>query len=43
MATCKLNNVDPFKWLVSVLKKINDTKKSELESLLPFNWAKQQG
>lgn len=37
MATCKLNNVDPSKWLTNVLNVINDTKTSELESLLPFN------
>lgn len=36
MATCKLNNIDPTKWLINVLNVINDTKVSELESLLPL-------
>jgi transposase len=38
--TCKLNNVNPQKWLADVLVKINDTKTSELSSLLPANWKK---
>ncbi|MDT9288293.1 transposase, partial [Limnospira sp. PMC 1298.21] len=29
MATCKLNNVDPDKWLVKVLSEINETKTSD--------------
>jgi hypothetical protein len=36
MATCKLNNVNPYKWLVDVLNVINETKVSDLDSLLPF-------
>ncbi|TVQ78088.1 MAG: transposase domain-containing protein [Flavobacteriales bacterium] len=38
MATCKLNNIDPAKWLVKVLSKINETKTSDLHKLLPFNF-----
>ena len=37
MATCKLNNIDPSKWLVKVLKEINETKTSQLCKLLPYN------
>ena len=36
--TCKLNNVNPQKWLKDVLIKINDTKTSKLSNLLPANW-----
>ena len=36
--TCKLNNVNPQKWLADVLIKINDTKTSQLSNLLPANW-----
>jgi len=35
--SCKLNNVNPQKWLEKVLTVINDTKTSELEQLLPEN------
>ncbi|MBD2713256.1 IS66 family transposase [Limnospira platensis] len=38
MATCKLNNIDPAKWLVKVLSEINETKTSDLHKLLPFNF-----
>ena len=36
--TCKMNNVNPQKWLADVLVKINDTKSSQLHTLLPHNW-----
>lgn len=39
MGTCKLNGVDPEKWLTDVLRKIPDTKLSELHTLLPNNYA----
>ena len=39
MATCKLNNVNPYKWLEDVLNVINETKVSDLDSLLPFSQA----
>lgn len=34
-ATCKQNDIAPKKWLVYVLKNINETKISELKNLLP--------
>ena len=36
--TCKMNNVNPQKWLADVLVKINDIKSSQLHTLLPHNW-----
>jgi transposase len=33
--TCKKNNINPQKWLVYVLKNINNTKKLEIYKLLP--------
>ena len=35
IATCKLNSVDPYTWLMEVLEKLPDTKASELDNLLP--------
>jgi transposase len=35
--TCKLNNVEPLKWLTHVLNLIPDCKMSQLDSLLPQN------
>jgi transposase len=42
--TCKLNDVEPLAWLTDVLKRIvsGQTKRSQLDTLLPWNW-KQQG
>jgi hypothetical protein len=40
MLSCKANGVNPEEWLMDVLEKINDTKKSELINLLPNNWKK---
>jgi hypothetical protein len=38
-ATCKVNNIEPMAWLSDVLNRINDTKLSELDQLLPTpNW-----
>lgn len=36
-ATCKKNNINPHKWLVYVLENINQTKLTNLHSLLPQN------
>jgi len=38
--TCKLNAVDPLAWLTDVLQRIvsGQTKKQELNTLLPWNW-----
>jgi transposase len=42
MLSCKANGVNPEEWLMDVLEKINDTKKSELINLLPNNWKKNK-
>lgn len=34
-ATCKANNIEPLAWLTDVLNRINDTKLSDLDQLLP--------
>jgi transposase len=34
-ATCKKHDIDPQKWLTYVINNINDTKSSQLNSLLP--------
>lgn len=43
MAACKINNVNPYLWLKDVLTKIQDTKTSQLENLLPANWTDEIG
>jgi transposase len=40
--TCKVNNVNPYIWLKDVLERLPECKQSELENLLPQNWAKNQ-
>jgi transposase len=42
--TAKLNNVEPLAWLTDVLKRMvsGQTKRNQLDTLLPWNW-KQQG
>jgi transposase len=35
--TCKLNDINPQQWLADVLLKINDTKMSQITTLLPTN------
>ena len=37
-ATCKMNDVNPSKWLKDVLQRIPDAKINNLEDLLPSNW-----
>jgi len=41
--TAKLNEVDPLAWLTDVLKRIvsGQTKRNQLETLLPWNWKPQ--
>lgn len=39
-ATCKINKVDPLKWLTDVLERINEHKANKLSELLPQNWKK---
>jgi len=36
--TCKLNNINPQSWLTYALTNIQDTKISELDKLLPWNY-----
>ncbi|MBB4439936.1 hypothetical protein M2310_003178 [Rhizobium leguminosarum] len=37
--TCKLNTVEPFAYLTSILTAIvNDHKQSQIDDLLPWNW-----
>jgi len=35
--TCKMNNIEPLQWLTETLRKLPDTKLSELKTLLPIN------
>lgn len=35
LATCKINNIEPFDWLTRTLTLIQDTKVSQLHTLLP--------
>ena len=35
LGTCKINNVEPYKWLKEVLKQIPDHSIQKLEELLP--------
>ena len=37
MGTAKLNGLDPKAYLTAVLKRINDTKSNDIDSLLPWN------
>lgn len=37
MGTAKLNGIDPKAYLTAVLKRINNTKTTEIDSLLPWN------
>jgi transposase len=38
--SCRLNNINPEEWLEDILMRINDTKQSELHTLLPNHWEK---
>jgi len=38
IGSCKINGINPEEWLEDVLRKINDTKLSQLHELLPQNW-----
>jgi len=42
--TAKLNGVDPWAWLIDVLERIvsGRTKRHELDTLLPWNWAAEK-
>lgn len=41
-ATCKEHNINPYYWLKDVLEKLPDTKMTDLEKLLPQNWATEE-
>ena len=38
LATCKINDVNPFEWLKDILTVIPDHKANRLEELLPHRW-----
>lgn len=37
LGTCKLNGIEPLQWLTDTLRKLPDTKMSQLSMLLPIN------
>lgn len=37
LGTCKLNDIEPLQWLTNTLRKLPDTKTSQLHQLLPLN------
>ena len=37
-ASCKLNDVNPREWLTYVLENVNDTKITDIHTLLPNNF-----
>ena len=39
--TCKLNDVNPQSWLTHALANIQDTKVSDLDKLLPWNYVEE--
>ena len=39
LGTCKINNVNPTEWLCDILPRIGHTKSSQLNNLLPAEWA----
>lgn len=41
-ATCKEHNINPYDWLKDVLEELPDTKITDLEKLLPQNWAMEK-
>lgn len=42
--TARLNGVEPLAWLTDVLQRIvsSQTKRHQLETLVPWNWNRQQ-
>ena len=42
LGTCKLHNIDPFKWLKDVLERIQDHPINRIGELMPQNWAPQE-
>lgn len=43
IVTAKMNDVDPQAWLADVLSRIAAHPAHQLDQLLPWNWAKQNG
>jgi len=39
--TCKLNGINPQSWLTHALANIQDTKISDLDKLLPWNYVEE--
>lgn len=39
-ACCKVNNINPYEWLLDVMLRINDHSVQNLEELLPHKWTK---
>jgi hypothetical protein len=42
LGTCKMNNINPYLWLIDVLTRINDHPINKISELLPTNWIKNQ-
>jgi transposase len=40
MECCRMHQVDPFTWLLDILKRIEYHPKEQLVDLLPHNWKK---
>ena len=41
-ATCKANDINPYKWLSDVLNRIPEHKSNKLNELLPQNWKEKK-
>ncbi len=41
-ANCKIHNIDPFKWIVDVISRMQEHKVNKLEELFPENWKTNQ-
>ncbi|MEO6001203.1 MAG: transposase domain-containing protein [Chitinophagaceae bacterium] len=38
MECCRMNKIDPYEWLLDVMKKIETFPKDRLDELLPHKW-----
>ena len=38
IASCKMNSVEPYRYLVDVLRRLPDTPHDQLIELLPHRW-----
>lgn len=41
-ACCKVNNIDPYEWLLDLMNRLPQHSILELEQLLPHQWAKKE-